>query len=344
MSAGDFGIVGHSVAVQRLRALIARVGPSHLPALISGPTGAGKELVAQGIHTASRRPGPCVAFNVCALPEGLLEDALFGHVRGAFTGAVVNAPGYLAEADGGTAFFDEIGGLPLALQPKLLRAIETRRFRPVGGRSDLSSDFRVVAATNDDLDALAARGQFRLDLLYRLRGVTIRVPALVEHAEDIPLLARHFLYACTAQGSAYELTGNALRLLMDHSWPGNVRQLRQAIEHAALVAPRGQVGEEEVRLALAEAEPNGHRDPALDLGRHRLLAELERVGWNTAAAAQALGIHRATVYRRMHALGVAPPRRLSRSSFASIRANSHPFAANTRGPDPRSAPQLSPPS
>lgn len=324
----DFGILGDSAVIRRLRSAIARIAPSSLPVLVQGPTGAGKELIARAIHTASRRAGPLVAFNVCALPEGTLEAALFGHVRGGFTGAVTDAPGYLLEAHGGTAFFDEIGGLALSLQSKLLRAIETGQFRPVGGRADRSSDFRVVAASNEDIASMTERGGFRSDLLFRLRGAVLLVPALVEHAEDIPVLASHFLQSGLCLEARAELSQDALRMLRDYHWPGNIRQLRLTLEHAALLADGGRIGREELSFALAEGESRPQRAEPLDLGRRRFLALMEEVRWDTVAAGRRLGIHRATVYRRMQRLGIAPPRQAG-VGFASVRANLHAFAATT---------------
>jgi DNA-binding NtrC family response regulator len=308
--------------------MISRIARSSLPVLVQGPTGAGKELVAQAIHTASGRAGPWVAFNVCALPEGTLEGALFGHVRGGFTGAVSDTPGYLAEADGGTVFFDEIDGLAFPLQRKLLRSIETRQFRPVGGRHDRRSDFRVVAASNAELEALAEQGLFRSDLLFRLRGALVRVPALAAHAEDIPELACCFLAPCINGRGHLQLTQEAMSTLQAYSWPGNVRQLRFAIEYAATLADGEWIGNDDVLAAL------GHMDGGTELAeravnptRRRFIALLDRVGWDTAAAAQIERIHRATVYRRMQRMGISPPRR--RAGFAVTRANSQTFAANS---------------
>ena len=251
---------------------------------------------------------------------------MFGHARGGFTGAVADTPGYLVEADGGTVFFDEIGGLPLALQPKLLRAIETRRFRPVGARSDRCADFRVVAATNEDFDRMAVQGQFRADLLYRLRGVVVHVPALVEHPEDIPQLVDHFMRELAPYAESLELTDEALALLCAYDWPGNVRQLRQVIGCAAASGPL-RISREEVVAALADQRPSGAKSGPVDLGRHRLKLVLDEVGWDTGAAARVLGVHRATVYRRMQRLGLVPPRRLW-TLDSHLRANSRGLGAN----------------
>src|SRR5688572_4167741 len=228
-------LLGDSRAIQRLRSLIARLATSNAPVLIQGPTGSGKELVAEALHLCSGRPGPFVPFNVCAISDGTFESQLFGHVRGAFTGAVQDTRGYLAEADRGTVFFDEICSLTLNAQAKLLRAIETRSFRPVGGRHDRTSDFRLVAGSNEDLAALVGEGRFRLDLYHRLRALLVRVPPLVDHLEDVPLLARHFA-RCAADGGTTQLTDAAIACLMEHRWPGNVRELRNVVEFAIALA------------------------------------------------------------------------------------------------------------
>jgi two-component system response regulator AtoC len=325
-------LIGESPPIRRLRALIAKVAPTDLPVLVQGPTGSGKELVASAIHAASGRAGPLVAFNVCAISEQLLEATLFGHVRGAFTGAHEDVAGYLTEADRGSLFLDEIGGLPLALQPKLLRALETRRFRPVGARADRSSDFRVISATNDELDVLLARGSFRADLAYRLRVVVLDVPPLKERLEDVPLLVEHFLRGrCAADRSRRLLDPAALEVLRAHDWPGNVRELRGVIETALAIAEAPVVSAADVRDALAQgrAVATGAPPPPAEAAARRglLLTLLEEAGWDTAAAARAMGVHRATVYRWMRRAGIAPPRSRG-AGFAPVRANSQWFAAN----------------
>jgi len=310
--------------------LIGKVGPTDLPVLIQGPTGSGKELVAHALHAASGRGGRLVAFNVCAIPETLLEAAVFGHTRGGFTGASQDLPGYLAEADRGTAFFDEISGLPLALQPKLLRALETCDFRPVGARGDRHSDFRLVSATNDQLDGLVARGQFRADLAYRLRAVVMTVPALNERLQDVPLLADYFLRrALKTDRTEQAVQAAALDVLLDFDWPGNVRELRHVIETALALSGGQTLGVEEVREALSYGSKTELHESGGD-PRGQLIATLDRVEWDTAAAARELRVHRATVYRWMRRLRISPSR-CRHVGFASIRANSHPFAANPAG-------------
>jgi DNA-binding NtrC family response regulator len=294
-------IVGDSLPIRRLRSLIARVGPTSAPILIQGPTGSGKELVAQALHARSLRGGRFVAFNVCAIAETMFEDALFGHTRGAFTGATSDAMGYLAEADRGTAFFDEIGGLPLAAQAKLLRVIETGEFRPVGASRNRRSDFRVVAATNEDIARLVALGKFRADLAARLNGFIFHVPPLAARTEDVPLLARFFL---DALGVGEErLTGDAMDALADHDWPGNVRELKHVLSRACILAEGGLINRRSVELALEQQAPPTYA--TLRGKRQRKLLEvLDQTGWDVGAAAQLLGTHRATIYRRLKQLGI----------------------------------------
>jgi DNA-binding NtrC family response regulator len=293
-------LVGDSAVMRRLRALIVRVAPTRLPVLIEGPTGAGKELVAQALHALSGRSGQLTAFNVCAIGDALFEDALFGHVRGAFTGAVGEARGYLAEADGGTLFLDEIGGLALGPQAKLLRALETGRFRPVGSAKDRSSDFRIVAATNVSTRSLAASGAFREDLMHRLSGVVLEVPALRDRLEDVPLLARHFAELLPL-GAEEPVTfePSALDALTSLDWSGNVRELRLTVERAAALAASPRLTRADVLAATGTNASGRQRSERAAFFERRLLEVLEQVAWDVDAAAAALGVHRATVYRRL---------------------------------------------
>ena len=302
-------IVGESGAIRHLRALIATAAPTRLPVLVEGPTGSGKELVAAALHEASGRRGRLVAFNVCAIGDSLFEDALFGHVRGAFTGAASDALGFLREADAGTVFLDEISGLPWALQAKLLRAVETGEFRPVGASRDARSDFRVVAATNERLDVLVSERRFRADLAHRIGAVVLQVPPLVERVEDLPLLVSHFLAGTGAAHLA--LAPEALAALQDHDWPGNVRELKQVVEWTAVLTDTHDgrcITADSVRTALAQRARA--RAAAIEtplVARRLLQLTLEHHGWNTVNAARALGIHRATLYRRMKRLRLSLP-------------------------------------
>lgn len=302
----DVALIGSSAPMRQLRALIATVAPMRLAVLVEGQTGTGKELVASLLHQQSGRTGNLVAFNVCALGESMFEDALFGHVKGAYTGAVNESLGFLREANGGTAFFDEISGLPLALQAKLLRAIETGVFRPIGASRDARSDFRPIAATNESLSSLVEGGRFRADLKHRLSGIVIRIPPLAERVDDIAELSRHFVRA--AAGPHASIDDGAIDVLQGREWPGNVRELKQVVE-AACAFSRGRIDAGAMQTALAHrtATPHSQRAPRHLLERHELVAALETAEWNTEAAASSLGIHRATIYRRMRRHGIEVP-------------------------------------
>jgi sigma-54-specific transcriptional regulator len=306
-------LIGESRVMRELRAEILRFGPTRLPILVQGPTGSGKELVARALHAASRRQGALVAFNVCALNEGMFEDALFGHVRGAFTGASRDASGYLAEANGGTLFLDEISGLGLQSQAKLLRALETGAFRPVGGTRDRVSDFRLVSASNEDLLHMSSQNRFRVDLLHRIGGCVFELPSLSARCEDIPLLARHFV--CEATGGAIEVSGTALARLQDSTWPGNVRQLRHAMDRLIVISGGVGIDVRHVESTLRVKDDGGGGCSSDALLRLRLVATLRTHEWNTVLVAQAMKVHRATIYRWMNRLGIsAPPAALTRET------------------------------
>jgi DNA-binding NtrC family response regulator len=294
--------VGSSPLMQELRIQIARAAPTWLPVLIEGPTGSGKELVARALHSGSGRTGPLVRVNVCAIAETLFEATMFGHVRGAFSDAITDRVGLLAEADQGTLFFDEISGLTLGTQSKLLRAIETGVFRQVGARADRSSDFRLVSATNIPLDEAVRTGSFRADLRYRLCGATIRVPALAEHPEDIPALARHFAREARVAGTK-KLSDGALSTLEGQRWPGNVRQLRSIVECAVAFSEGPNIGRDDV-LRVLEQDRSPKLSDAADVERRRLSDILRAFEWDTKRTAEYFGVHRASIYRRMQQLGI----------------------------------------
>ncbi|WP_246298771.1 sigma-54-dependent transcriptional regulator [Desulfolutivibrio sulfodismutans] len=240
----DDGILGTSPPMQRVRTRIAQAADSEAGVLLLGETGVGKELAARAIHNQSRRgAGPFVVVDCGNLTESLVESALYGHVRGAFTGAHADRKGLVGEADGGTLFLDEVGELPPVQQKSFLRVLQERRYRPVGGVRELSSDFRLVAATNRDLEAMARTGEFRSDLLFRLRTLEIGLPPLRERGEDIPLLAAHFIGAsCDRYGlPAKRVSAQLMRLLTGYPWPGNVRELGNVMEAAVIAAGRDAV-------------------------------------------------------------------------------------------------------
>ena len=240
----DADFVGRSAAAQRVVAFVARVGPSDATILLGGESGSGKEMVARAIHRASRRAkGPCVAVNCAALTESLIESELFGHEKGAFTGATEKKPGRFEMADRGTLFLDEVGELPLGLQTKFLRVLEERRFERVGGQKSIDVDVRVVAATNRDLAAMVKRGSFREDLFYRLSVIHIDVPPLRDRLDDVPLLAEFFLARFRGQ-AARRIAGfapDALAAMARYAWPGNVRELRNAVERAIVLGDGAEI-------------------------------------------------------------------------------------------------------
>jgi DNA-binding NtrC family response regulator len=302
---GQSCLVGDSPPMRELRRMIAWVAQNRVPVIIYGETGTGKELVAAELHARSGRRGAFVPFNVCALGDTLFEDALFGHVRGAYTGAQGDSPGFLREAHGGTLFLDEIGGLATSLQPKLLRAIETGVFRPLGARTDARSEFRVIAATNERPTELVRDGRFRADLLHRLAGAMITVPTLAQRREDIPLLVEHFLCALPGE-SARRATDAALARLWAEDWSGNVRELRQVVETAAAFGG-AVVDETAVALALAHRPGLVHEtwtDDSVVADRARLATLVEQHEGHRGRIAEALGVHRTTVYRRMRRCGL----------------------------------------
>ncbi len=279
----DRELLGESPAIQKLLKDIGRVAPARTSILVCGESGVGKELVARALHQASPRAGgPLVVVNCAAFPETLLESELFGHERGAFTGAVERKQGLLEVADGGTLFLDEVGEFPLTLQPKLLRVLQDRRFRRVGGTVELESDVRLVAATNRDLTASIAAGEFREDLYYRLNVVTLHVPPLRNRVEDIPLLAFHFLrrFAQEMGRPIHGIDPEALRILQNHDWPGNVRELQNVIERGVLFCSGDTLLAEHLPEALSGRtfSPDRVLPYDLDLGRPLpdLLEQVER--------------------------------------------------------------------
>ena len=291
-------LIGDSPPMRQLRNLIRRIAPTDLPVLITGPTGSGKELVANAMHMASGRKGLFVAFNVCAVADTMFEDALFGHARGAFTGATSDSAGYLAQANNGRVFLDEISGLGLPSQAKLLRALETQTFRAVGAQRDQYSKFRIVAASNENLERLSSAGQFRSDLYHRLPGTTVTVPSLASRREDIPLLVRAFAREAGVTLDASGIT-DAMNMLSAEAWPGNVRQLKHVVELTRALSDAKSESTDGVRAALAMDGAESVNETTYDYNERTLLLVLERAHGNIDAAATALGVHRTTVYRRL---------------------------------------------
>jgi transcriptional regulator with GAF, ATPase, and Fis domain len=249
---GRFGMIGDSAPMRAVYELVAKVAPSDVSVLVLGETGTGKELVARALHQHSRRAKkPFLAENCAAVPENLLESELFGHVRGSFTGAVVDRPGHFVAADGGTVFLDEIGDMPLTMQSKLLRVLQEGEVRPVGSNKTRKVDVRVVAATNKDLAAMCRQGTFREDLYYRLNVITIALPPLRDRPGDVAHLARFFAAKVGAEmGRSLSISPEALALLEGWRWPGNVRELKNVVRRAAVFA-RGAITPDDIGPPIA---------------------------------------------------------------------------------------------
>ncbi|MFV0622565.1 nitrogen regulation protein NR(I) [Sphingomonas sp. ac-8] len=334
-------LIGRSPAMQDVYRIIARVVSSDLTVLISGESGTGKELVARALHDLGpRRAAPFIALNMAAIPRELIEAELFGHERGAFTGAAQRVAGKFEQAAGGTLFLDEIGDMPMEAQTRLLRVLQSGEFTTVGGARTIRSDVRIVAATNRDLAALVQAGGFREDLFYRLNVVPVALPALRERRQDVALLARHFLNRAAEEGLPRRSLGpEAIASLEAHDWPGNVRELENLMRRCAVLGRDDRIGAEELRAAIGEggraiavAEAPDAIDAAvraflrrlandtpqaLDDGTlyDRVIAEverplieamLERHGNNQLRAARALGINRNTLRKRLDLLAIEP--------------------------------------
>ena len=311
-------IVGDSAAVRAIKELIEKVAPTDAPVLVQGESGTGKELVAAEIHSRSARARePFVVFNCAAVPETLLESEMFGYDRGAFTGAAQKKPGQFRLADGGTLFMDEIGEMPLAIQAKLLRAIELGEFTPLGASGSVKVNVRIVAATNRNLDELVRTGLFREDLFYRLNVFPIGIPPLRDRKDDIVPLAGHFLETWRT-GQAGPPPGPALSeavasKLKGYSWPGNVRELRNVLERAVILAGKGPIASEHIMIMSLEAGKGSPADRVRSLLGEKSLPEIERMlielalaesKGNKSKAAGLLGITRRTLYGRLERFGI----------------------------------------
>jgi two-component system response regulator HydG len=298
------GVLGHSKRLQAVLDVVERVAGSPVPVLITGETGTGKGLVARAIHAESRRTGPLVPLNCAALPENLLESELFGHVKGAFTGAAASRPGLFTEASGGTLFLDEVGELALPLQAKLLRVIEAGAVRPVGAEKEHPVDVRIVAASNRDLREAVRTGRFREDLLYRLDVVTIELPPLRHRREDILVLAEHFLAEAGQRhpGSPVRrLSAAAAERLLAYDWPGNVRELQHVVERVVVLGSRAEIGVEDLPPGVLGGERDavlafrGQVVPFRDLQRRYAAWALEQTGGHRGRTAERLGVDAKTL-------------------------------------------------
>lgn len=316
-------IIGTSPPMRALIDMVAMVAPSEATVLITGESGTGKELIARSIHFNSRRSAsPLVIVNCAALAETLLESELFGHEKGAFTGADKRREGRFRQADGGTLFLDEIGETSPAMQAKLLRVIQEREFQRVGGDETLSVDVRILAATNRNLENDVKDGKFREDLFYRLNVVTVEMPPLRDRHDDIPLLAQHFMkrFAARNRKTVKGFTPQAMDLLIKYAWPGNVRELENAVERSVILLTGDYITERELPLSITPAEPNEPSpDAASETGGGRstgsqslesiekiaILATLSETGGNKSETARRLGINRKTLHLKLKRYGLA---------------------------------------
>jgi two-component system response regulator HydG len=314
---GEFsvgGIVGKSQAMKDVVSILERIAPSNVPILIEGESGTGKDLLARAAHAMSARAtGPYVALNMSAIPENLAESELFGHEKGAFTGADQARPGFFAEADGGTLFLDEVGLLPPALQPKLLRVLQDGEYIPVGSRKPRKANVRVVAATNEDLQRNVKEGKFREDLWFRLRVVPVRLPPLRERREDIPLLVEHLVkkHALRLSRPPLRPDTEAMKALLDHAWPGNIRELEHALERGLLLARGDAITVQDLPPELAQAPQDaaaggeGRYRRARDAWERKFFEDLLReAGGSVTRAAELAGIHRSTLYEKLTRYGL----------------------------------------
>jgi PAS domain S-box-containing protein len=302
-------LVGKGSAMQEVYRKLRLAAQSDVTVLVTGESGTGKELAASAIHSLSeRKTKPFVAVNCSAIPEALLESELFGHVRGAFTGAVRDKVGLFQSADGGTLFLDEIGDMSPTLQVKVLRALQEREVRRVGDDKVSKVDVRIVAATNRDLLKMVAAGKIREDFYYRIRVFEIVMPPLRDRREDIPVLVEHFLGQVQSRGRRVVrgIEPDALRALMNHEWPGNVRELENSIEHALVTASGSKIAVPHLPVSIANPSGGEALDSADYAERERVLAALEQAGWNRTKAAVLLGTSRVTVWKKMRRYGIQP--------------------------------------
>lgn len=309
------GIVGKDTQMQSIFKLIQDIAPTDATVLIQGESGTGKELVARAVHNRSlRKDAPFIVINCSAYPTALLESEIFGHERGAFTGALRQKNGRFEQADGGTVFLDEIGEIQLSAQIKLLRVIQTQKFERLGGEKTLGVNVRIIAATNKDLLEEVKRSNFREDLFYRLNVIPIQMPPLRNRRNDIPMLARHFLrhFAVEQGKEVQEFSSEAMRMLLDCSWPGNVRELENSIEHALVLAKGNRIEATDLPSALqtAKKSPKAKTNSSrtiLDSEKKLLQETLEECGWNKKLTAQHLGISRSTLYSKLKRYRILMP-------------------------------------
>jgi two-component system response regulator HydG len=311
-------LIGHSPVMINLLETVAQVAPSEATVLIAGESGTGKELIAGAIHyNSSRKDGPFVKLNCAAITETLLESELFGHEKGAFTGADRRKEGRFYQAHGGSLFLDEVSEMPLIMQVKLLRVLQEREFTRVGGEKTIQVDVRVIAATNKNLSDLISKGQFREDLFYRLNVVDMQIPPLRKRQQDIPLLAQHFLEMFAAKNHKIikGFTPQALDLLIRYDWPGNVRELMNAVERTVVLSRSDYLSEKDFPMFAGTAIDDGRSlgtsiidikgdESLVEVEKVTILKTLEAVGGNKSEAARRLGITRKTLHKKLKAYGV----------------------------------------
>jgi len=308
----DHNMVGESAPMKDVYQFLSRVAPTDSTVLIEGESGTGKELVARAMHRNSPRSSkPFIAINCAAIPEGLLESELFGHERGAFTGAVTQKKGRFEMANGGVVFLDEIGELAPALQVKLLRVLQEREFERVGGTRPISVDIRLIAATNSDLKEAAKAGSFRQDLYYRLNVVSLVVPPLRERREDIPMLADYFVVKSSSRCKlkAKQISPEAMACLVNYDWPGNVRELENAVERALVLAWSDVIRPEDLPESILERDPRPgvsakYHAALKELKKELILGALEEAQGNYTEAARILGVHANYLHRLIRNLGL----------------------------------------
>jgi DNA-binding NtrC family response regulator len=299
-------IVGTSAATRRFLEQVAMVSASDTTVLIRGESGTGKELIARAIHANSdRRYLPIVVVNCGALSEGVLESELFGHEKGAFTGAQYRRKGKFEMADGGTLFLDEIGDIGLKTQVDLLRVLEEKKIFRVGGNAEIPVNFRLIAATNKNLETMNAEGTFREDLYYRINVFSITIPPLRERREDIPLLADHFLtkFAHSMNRPLMKMSPETRTVLMNYEWPGNVRELQNAIERAVLVCKTAKIEPDDLPVHINHGSNDAAGRTLAEIERKHIKRTLEETGWNIYRAARLLEIDRVTLYNRIKKYG-----------------------------------------
>src|SRR3990170_4361848 len=313
-------IIGGSAVMEALRRQIAVAAPTNGRVLIQGENGSGKELVARAIHALSaRRGGPFVEVNCAAIPEELIESELFGHEKGAYTGAVSRRKGKFELGNGGTLFLDEVGDMSLKTQAKVLRVLEEQAFERVGGTEQIKTDVRVIAASNQNLSDLIAVGRFRDDLFYRLNVIPIEVPPLRQRKEDIPLLVEHFIRVFSLENGKRPKTVSveALAYFLVYDWPGNVRELRNLVERLVIMTPREVIRPEDLPPPVRPKEAGLPHDQVKErtlkeareaFERAYILAELRAQDWNMTRTSERLGLERSHLYRKLKAYGITPPK------------------------------------